>query len=179
MTRLLITLAIGMLLWGGCRASGRRVTARPPPPAAEVAEQPAAAPPTMRLRYYDLGDLETKNGIMVVRASPQRLAELDQHLSAIRSLLVESKKQAVAYDVEAAANPKPRSNLVVQIHAVADLLEKTTGDALLALVHKELGPEHRKKSTVRLQGTSALVVKALPEAQDRVAAILDGVRSAR
>lgn len=179
MTRLIITLAIGMLLWGGCRAPGRRVaTAPPPPPETAPAAQPAPSPSTTRLRYYDIRDLETKNGIMVVRASPQQLAALDQHLSAIRGLLAESKKQAAAHAAETARNPKPRSNLVVQIHAVADLIEKTTGDALLVLVHEGLGPEPLNGSQIRLQGTSALVVKASPAAQDRVAAILDGLRRA-
>jgi hypothetical protein len=173
--RTLILLSVGVALLAGCRAA-RRAPARPTqasPTYAPVATPEAAGP--QRLRYFDVKDFPIRNGVLIVRATQPELRALDDHLSGMRTILVEAKarKPDPSFTPVQPAGPK----LVVQIHDVHDLVAARPEMDVLAVVRKGLGEAHAKDVVIRLQGTSALVVKAPMAGQERVAEILDQLRA--
>jgi hypothetical protein len=182
MRTITLLLSIAFLLLGACR-SGRRSTTRPAASEWIEATAPASAGPT-RLRYYDVKDFPIQKGVLIVRASPTQLKEIDGHLSAMRRLLNDAKTQEAALPAKSAWVPV--KNVVVQIHAVSDIVEAlgaakdaalSPQERLLATLHKELGADAVDESIVRFQGQHALVVKASPAAQERIAEILDALRA--
>ncbi len=172
----LIALVLGALLLSACQTARRaRPATRVVEPAAPVATPTEPAP--RRLRYYDTKDLPITNGILVVRASRERLKAIDKHLSGIRRALREQEAE------DARLPPDPAkavaSGLVVQIHAIQDLATQHTAQAIRARVIDGLGAEMAEDTLIRIQGETVLVVKASPEIQDRIAEILDGLRGAK
>ncbi len=175
-------LVLGLLPVSACRSRPRTPVAQPPAAPAVASQEPADGPARLRLRYYDLKDLETKNGILVVRGTPEALKAIDQHLSAIRALRTASDALAAKQAAERALHPpkpEPTRGYVVQIHAVNDLVQGMTSEALLASVKAGVGEAVWAQLTVRLQGTSALIVKGPRASHERVAEVLDGLRAAK
>ncbi len=191
MRTIYVLLASGVFLLAGCRASRSRVAPAPQSPPLAATTAPTASGPTAsrpttsgpkRLRYYDLKDLDTRNGILMVRGTTEQLGAIDQHLSAIRSILRDAESGEAA--LQSRPQQGPIDTRTVQIHVVGDLvknLAEARGDAnpqqtILTTIREGLGTEAWNKSVIRFQGESALVVKTLPETQERVAAILEGLR---
>ncbi len=174
MRTLATLLSVGVLLFAGCR-SARRASAPAlvPSRAAAPAAVPDASGP-QRLRYYDMKDFPIRNGILIVRGTQPQLKAIDGHLSGMRRILGEVKKR----ESEQAFTPvRPKGpKLVVQIHAVADIVAARPDLDVLAAIRKGLGAERMRDVMLRMQGTSAVIVKAPLATHDPIAEILDQLR---
>jgi len=182
----------------GCQGSRRYA----PAPAAQaspsvsvppiVSAQPPASGGPQRLRYIDVKDMPIRNGVLMARANQQQLAQIEDHVGAIRAILREAGTQQPTQTAQAPSSAKPGT--VVQIHSVSDIVEglpqtqtpemtpgmtpgKTPQDVVDAALRTGLGPDLSTDAVIRWQGQHNLVVKALPATHDRIAEILDGLRA--
>ncbi len=120
------------------------------------------------MRYFDVQDMPLRNHIMIVRGTQPQLAEIDRNVDALRRSLREAGALNHVQDLfTPVGQPVPTFEMVVQIHAVSDLLEGRSSNHLRDLVFADIGPLTDTRIEIRPQGQN-WVVKAADDDQELV-----------